>query len=210
MTETATARARSAETRKKQIVTEFRRSEILQAATKVFGDKGFEGTRMDDIAAEAGMAKATVYVYFRSKDEIYEQAVEQALAELVELTEQHVTAAQDFAGRVNAFIKVRLSYWKEKQTLYRVISTVNREMLSRKRSLKWQKVTVDYLAAMFAEAASQGEIEPQPSFEDAAWAVMDMIRGINDRRIVHYERPSEEEARFMTEFILKALGYRRP
>lgn len=204
---TTTPRAKTADARKKLVVTEFRRSEILLAATKVFGAKGYDGTRMDDIAEEAGMAKATVYVYFRSKDEIYVQVVEQALEELTALTEQHVAAARDFAGKLNAVIAVRLSYWREKQTLYRVISSLSHEIPNRKRSLKWQKQAVDYLVSLFSAAAESGEIERQ-DFEAPAWAVMDMIRGISGRGIVHYERSSEEEVRFLTEFILKALGCR--
>lgn len=197
--------ANKVDARKRRIMTEFRRSEILSAATKVFGAKGFDGTRMDDIAAEAGLAKATVYVYFQSKDEIYEEAVGQALAELVMLTEQHVGASADFAGKVKAFITVRLSYWKEKQALYRVISSLNREIPNRRRSLKWQKQTVDYLVAMFSAAAERGEIESR-NLEASAWVLMDIIRGINERRIVNYERPSEEEVDFVTAFMLRGLG----
>jgi AcrR family transcriptional regulator len=188
-------------------MTEFRRSEILTAATKVFGVNGFDGTRVDDIAAEAGLAKATVYVYFESKDEIYEQAVEQALEELAALTEQYVGAEADLAGKLRAFITVRLSFWKQKLALYRVITSVNREMPNRRRSVKWQKQTVDYLVAMFSAAAERGEIEAL-DLEGSAWALMDMIRGINERRIVNYERPSEEEVTFMTALTLRALGAR--
>ena len=199
--------ANRADPRKRQMMTEFRRSEILEAATKVFGAKGFEGTRVDDIAAEAGLAKATVYVYFQSKDEIYAEAVEQALAELAALTEEHVARATDFAGRVRAFISVRLSFWKEKQALYQVITSLNREMPNRRRSLKWQKQTVDYLVAMFSAAAEQGEIEAG-NLEASAWALMDVVRGINERRIVNYERSAEEEVEFVTTLVLRALGGR--
>lgn len=199
--------AKKAEARKRQVVTEFRRAEILEAATKVFGAKGFEGTRMDDIAAEAGLAKATVYVYFESKDEIYVQAVEQALADLAALTEEHVAAAADFAGKVKAFITVRLSFWKEKQVLYRVITSLNREIPDRRRSLRWQKQTVDYLVSMFSAAAERGEIEAR-HLEASAWALMDIVRGINERRIVNYERSSEEEVDFVTTLMLRALGRR--
>jgi AcrR family transcriptional regulator len=89
--------AKTGKDRKRQVVLEFRRSEILSAATKVFGSKGFEGTRMEDIAAEADLAKGTVYVYFQSKDEIYEAVVEQVLAEILALTELQVALATDFA-----------------------------------------------------------------------------------------------------------------
>jgi AcrR family transcriptional regulator len=197
--------ARTAEDRKRQLVAEFRRGEILDAATRVFGTKGFDGTRVDDIAAEAKLAKATVYAYFDSKDEIYEAAVEQALAEIRLLTEEQVAKAADFPGKLRAFIAVRLSYWHEKQPLYRVISSVNHEMKNRRRRLKWQRVAVDYLLHMFTEAAERGEI-PQQDFEAAAWALMDMIRGIHERRIVQQEQSPEEEIRRLTGFTLRALS----
>jgi len=192
---------------KRQVVTEFRRSEILGAATKIFGAKGFEGTRVDDIAAEAGLAKATVYAYFRSKDEIYESAVEQALEELSALTERHISAATDFPSRLRAFIAVRLSFWHEKQTLYRVISSVNRDNTNRRRSLKWQKQAVNYLVHFFAKAAERGDI-PHQDFDAAAWGLMDMIRGINERRILHLERSPQADVAILTDFALRGLGYR--
>src|SRR6266567_8671848 len=87
--------AKTGKDRKRQVVAEFRRSEILSAATKVFGSKGFEGTRMDDIAEEADLAKGTVYIYFQSKDEIYEAVVEQVVTEIVALTAEQVALATD-------------------------------------------------------------------------------------------------------------------
>jgi AcrR family transcriptional regulator len=196
--------ARTAEDRKRQLVAEFRRGEILDAATRVFGAKGFDGTRVDDIAAEAGLAKATVYAYFNSKDEIYEAAVEQALAEIRALTEEQVAKAADFPGKLRAFIAVRLSYWHEKLPLYRVISSVNHEMKNRRRRLKWQRVAVDYLLHMFTEAAGRGEI-PRQDFEAAAWALMDMIRGIHERKMIQQNHEPEEEISRLAGFTLRAL-----
>jgi len=198
--------ARTVKDRKRQVVVEFRRSEILSAARKVFGSKGFEGTRMDDIAAEADLAKGTVYVYFQSKDEIYEAVVEQVVAEILSLTEQQVALARDFAGRLRAYIAVRLSYWREKQSLYRVISSLSREVQNRKLILRCLRQVVDHLIAMLSDAAERGEI-PEQDFEAAAWALMDMIRGLQERRMIHQEHSPEEEVRNLTGFMLRALGY---
>lgn len=199
---------KAAEDRKRRLVAEFRRAEILDAATRVFGTQGFDGTRVDDIASEAGITKATVYAYFNSKDEIYEAAVEQALAEIRALTEEQVAKAKDFPGKLRAFIAVRLSYWHDRLPLYRVISSVGHEMKNRRRRLKWQRMAVDYLLRMFQEAAKQGAI-PRQDFEAAAWALMDMIRGIHERRLVEQDHSPEEEIRSLTGFTLRALGAKR-
>ena len=51
-----------------------RRAHILEAAIAVFARKGFAASRIDDVAAEAGVAKGTVYLYFDSRDAILHAA----------------------------------------------------------------------------------------------------------------------------------------
>ena len=55
---------------KKQALTEFHRSSILAAAKELFAEHGIEKTTMDDIARKSEYSKATLYVYFQSKEEI--------------------------------------------------------------------------------------------------------------------------------------------
>ncbi len=58
---------------------EARPGEIVAAALKVFGDRGFAASRLDDVAARAGVSKAAVYRYFDSKEALFEAAVREAL-----------------------------------------------------------------------------------------------------------------------------------
>lgn len=67
------------------------KEKILIAARNIFGQKGFYETKMDDIAREAGIAKGTLYLYFKSKEELYEclikiglNLIEQAILEILE------------------------------------------------------------------------------------------------------------------------------
>jgi AcrR family transcriptional regulator len=196
----------SPQVRKRKLLTEFRRSEVLDAATHVFGDKGYDETRMDDVAAAATLAKATVYAYFDSKDEIFAAVVERCLDELAALTNPRVEAAPDFPAKLSLFIATRLAYWGGRLALYRVIVTLKRESLVLKRSLRWQRRAIDFLIALFDDAAKAGVI-PQQSFESAAWALMDMIRGLLERRMAHPANSLEQEAAELTTFMLRALGY---
>ncbi|GGG77370.1 hypothetical protein GCM10011585_20620 [Edaphobacter dinghuensis] len=190
--------------RKQKIVAEFRRSEILAAATKVFGNKGFEATRMEDIAKAARLAKGTLYLYFNSKDAIYQATVRQALTELAALTEEQVQKESTIAGKIAAFIRVRVAFWNEQQSLYGVILSLSREVQYRKRSIAWQRETVLYLQSIFTEGAKSGEI-PEQDFLGAAWTIMDAIRGTSERRIYTEGRSTEDDTKFLTEFLLRAL-----
>jgi AcrR family transcriptional regulator len=189
---------------KQKVVAEFRRSEILAAAAKVFATKGFVATRMEDIAKAARLAKGTLYLYFQSKDAIYEATVRQAMTTVAALTEERVRKESDLAGKLAAFISVRIAFWNEHQQLYRIIMSINRQEQHRKRSIAWQKVVVLYLQSMFADAAKAGEI-PDQDFLAAAWTTIDAIRGVNERRAYSEGRSTEDDTKFLSAFILRAL-----
>jgi TetR/AcrR family transcriptional repressor of mexJK operon len=57
---------------------ERKRSETLKAALVVFGEKGFDGTTMDEIANAVGISKATLYLYFDSKEDLFAQVLRES------------------------------------------------------------------------------------------------------------------------------------
>ncbi len=59
-----------------------RTDEILQAARRVMVAKSYTGATMDDIAAEAGISKPTIYQYFRTKDELFVDLAEPLILSL--------------------------------------------------------------------------------------------------------------------------------
>ena len=59
---------------------EARRDEVLDAALELFTEKGFAATRVEDIAAKAGISKGTVYLYFPSKEAVMEGLIHRALS----------------------------------------------------------------------------------------------------------------------------------
>lgn len=61
-------------------VSEERRGQILEAASSVFSRLGFNRARMDDIARESGLAKGTLYLYYRSKDALIRALLERIFA----------------------------------------------------------------------------------------------------------------------------------
>ena len=62
-----------------------RREQVLGAAQRVFIRQGFHGTRTRDLADEAGVNEATLFLYFDSKQEIFEAAITEPLRALVKL-----------------------------------------------------------------------------------------------------------------------------
>jgi AcrR family transcriptional regulator len=79
----------SAESRKKSALTSrragssARREAILTAALDEFSIRGYEASRLEDVARRAGVAKGTIYLYFRDKENLFQELVSSMLTPLV-------------------------------------------------------------------------------------------------------------------------------
>jgi AcrR family transcriptional regulator len=195
---------------RRQVLTDFRRNEIIAAALKVFGTKGFDAARAEDIAAQAGIAKGTIYLYFESKEDIYVAAVQHAIAQLTERVDERLNSAQGLRARVTAYVFSRLEFWLEQKSLYRLVLTVGREPQHRKQTNAVLREATRSLISLLEQAAAAGEIQVQ-SFEPIAHAVLDMIRGANERRLDGIAIHSvEEDANFIIELALREVGFQTP
>ena len=60
-----------------------RRDAILAAALEEFSARGFEATRLDDVAKRADVAKGTIYLYFRDKESLFQELIRAMLTPIV-------------------------------------------------------------------------------------------------------------------------------
>jgi len=86
-------------TERKEREKEQRRSDIIDAAERVFFSRGYDVSTMDDVAAEAELSKGTLYLYFESKDELHFAIMERGMAFLMQLMEEKIRHEEN--GRQN-------------------------------------------------------------------------------------------------------------
>ena len=71
-----------------------RRRHILDAATQVFRSKGIASSSIDDVARAAGVDRASLYYYFASKEELFQEVVIDAVVDVMDLAE-HIDESRD-------------------------------------------------------------------------------------------------------------------
>lgn len=85
-----------------------KRERILSSAMRIFASKGFYGAKVADIAEDAGVADGTIYLYFRSKDDIlislFEEQMERVNAELARAMDAEVKASDKLRSFVRAYM----------------------------------------------------------------------------------------------------------
>jgi len=82
-----------------------RRREILEAARKLFCEKGYAAATVDDIAAAAELSKGTVYLYFRSKDELYASVILEGFEKLEERLKELARSDLPLLDKVEAILR---------------------------------------------------------------------------------------------------------
>lgn len=84
---------------------EHRPGELLEAALEVFADQGYRATRLEEIAARAGVSKATIYLYFRNKEDLLLQAVNHYLETLSRSTPATALSGESARSRLEAAMR---------------------------------------------------------------------------------------------------------
>ena len=100
---------------KTAVVTDFRCGQILEAAREAFVKTGVAKTSVSTIARSAGIAKGTIYLYYKSKDDILRQLLDADLAELQADTLPAITNDGTLDERLNRFFRAFLGFFERKR-----------------------------------------------------------------------------------------------
>jgi len=187
-----------------------RRAAILQAARTVFASQGYAETVVEDIAAQAGIGKGTLYLYFPSKEQIYFAALLDDARRLDKETREAMSSAATWREAVGAYVMVRLRYLAEHGDFLRIFLTELCSMCMLGRPLNGElfRLVEDgeaQLAQVFAAAVARGEIRPVDP-ELAAMTVSDLTRGLMERRLREWGRSFDpHDAEFALDLLYRGL-----
>ena len=85
-----------------------KRGLILRAAIKVFADKGYFSSKVADVASEAGIADGTVYLYFKSKEDLLHSIFDRAMAEFIQEGRRELESLHGAAAKLRRIAELHL------------------------------------------------------------------------------------------------------
>ncbi len=163
-------------------VREERTAQIIAAAIAAFAQLGFDKTRMDDIANGVGLSKGTLYLYFKSKDEIITAVLDQFFTEEIDgvadllaapipASEKLSTLIIQMMADTESQLGQYLSVWLE---FYAIAA---REGAFRDKMLQYMNQFVDLFTALIQQGIDSGEFRPVDT-RDTAVAAAAQFEGI--------------------------------
>jgi AcrR family transcriptional regulator len=197
-----------------QVITGYRRDALLQAATRIFGKYGFDCATMEQIAQEADVAKGTTYLYYRSKQSIYDAALSRGLAELDDWTREALDRAPNLHDAIAAFVTARAEYFLEHRDFFRMyVAAISRQITSVKPRASEFQAMVDRQTRRLEDAIRRGVAHGEIRHVDsvaAALAIFDLTRGLVARCIMATRAfDVASEAAFVTSLVWAGLGLER-
>jgi AcrR family transcriptional regulator len=203
-----TVNAKSSTRRKTDLVQEFRVGTIQEAALRVISRKGLAGTTMQAVAAEAGIAKGTVYLYFKNRDELVERTARWAIEQLTARVRPILEGEDEpFARRLRRLIETKIAFFHEHREFFRLyISVCNSEgTTARQKCRKNYEDHLSALSGLLARAMKKGEVRPGEP-DRLALFVAEGIHSVIVRRLSETKSPAPaQEADWIAELLLEGL-----
>jgi TetR/AcrR family fatty acid metabolism transcriptional regulator len=138
---------------------------ILKAAEKVFLKKGFFPTRIDDIAEEAGVAKGTIYLYFRDKQSIYVSILDNRLKEVIKSLENIKNEKSNATEKLEKIFNVLFDIFSDVKGMISLVTIENinltTEIMKELRVKTKHKFSqlIDLLAKIIQEGIKHKELK---------------------------------------------------
>jgi TetR/AcrR family fatty acid metabolism transcriptional regulator len=157
-----------------------KRDRILDAATKVFAKKGFHATRVSEVAKAAGVADGTIYLYFKSKDELLVSLFEDRVEKLLSYMKDELPKQPTAAAKMRRVIELQLGLLEGERDLAEVITVIIRQSSKLLKEYAAPKFVsyLDAVAKVISEGQASGEFRKDVSASIAARVTFGALDGV--------------------------------
>ena len=190
---------------------------IFDAATEVFVEKGMDGARMQDIANQAGINKALLHYYYRTKEKLFNAVFEMIARKILKKFAPVFDENLSLEDKIRFFFREHISFLQENPRLPGfILNEVNRHPERIKKLLAgvdfgeiWLKLYDQHKTELKKYNITQADL-PQLMISMAAisvfpFAAKGILEGILGKVNVSFNDFIEERKEYAAEFVIKAI-----
>ena len=196
---------------KKEVLLEFRTSEILHAARTVFASHGYAKSTVDEIAEVAGIAKGTIYIYFPSKQDLFLAALREGVEQLHAQARDHIARAGSVQEKIRAFVNARLEYCDQNRDFFRIYYTEFASLQVRSSNAQPEfhdlyEQQLRLLETVISEGIASGQIRPLDSAKIARLIYEATRSAVAQHMLAWPDQRPEETTNLVTDLIWRGIG----
>ncbi|MEE8044163.1 MAG: TetR/AcrR family transcriptional regulator [Thermodesulfobacteriota bacterium] len=106
----------------KRIRRKSRKDEIIKAASNLFSQKSYHDVTMDQIAAEVGVAKGTIYLYFTSKENLYLGILEHTFETIESILEKEIAKEDPAPQKLKKILRLIFQFYFQNMDVLRILT----------------------------------------------------------------------------------------
>ena len=133
---------------------------IFETSMKLFAEKGYDATSIEDITESVGVAKGTLYYHFTSKEEIFDFLIEEGIKLLQNSVDIKTAKYSNYLDKIKAIVLIQIKIVNKYENLINIILT--QLWGKEKRNQKCQKLIYDYIdkiEQIVKEGIKKGQIK---------------------------------------------------
>ena len=184
---------------KEEVVAEYRIQSIQDAALRVISRKGMAAATMQEIAEEAGIAKGTIYLYFRDRDELVEKTFERAITELHRQVDAALERDEPFDAKLRSVLMAEMAFFRENREFFRLYNSLKfpegnaQQQRRQKRTCQPRyRNRLERFSHVLEAAMERGEIRRMNAMRLALF-INEAVMAIIIERVVEEHPPTEED-----------------
>ena len=136
--------------------------QIVEAAIRVFARNGYYNSRVSDIAREAGIASGTIYLYFRTKEEILVTLFREQMASFVAHLRREIAGEPDAVAKIRRLVALHFSVLEQNPALAEVVQVELRQGNKFFRGASAHEVSAyfELIGSVLEEGVAAGTFRP--------------------------------------------------
>jgi AcrR family transcriptional regulator len=185
----------------------FKRQSIQQAVIQLMCREGLSSVTMDRVAQEVGIAKGTIYLHYRDKQELLDDVKHSSLDPMIAKMDEIFDGDALPDRKLQAYPLRYLTYFDERRDLFRILlyeREVTRVQSARFQSDRYRHL-VDGVSRVIQDGIRRGTFRDVDAHGVAAMFVEANLTIMNQRLVTQSPAPVEDDAQLISDLFIKGL-----